>query len=51
MGQLAWLGSEVEAEGVPALMAIAGDDGAFSFLLLDDTRHGGEAPERVRKIS
>jgi Prokaryotic E2 family A/Prokaryotic homologs of the JAB domain/ThiF family len=44
--QLAWLGSELEAEGVPALMAIAGDDGAFSFMLLDNR---GEGSESVRK--
>ena len=36
--QLAWLGSELEAEGVPALMSIAGADGTFSVMLLDDAR-------------
>jgi len=32
------LPSELEAKAFPALMAIAGDDGTFSFLLLDDSR-------------
>jgi hypothetical protein len=31
--QLAWLRQELEAEGLPALMAIAADDGKFSFVL------------------
>jgi hypothetical protein len=31
--QLAWLGSELENERLPALMAIAADDGAFAFVL------------------
>ena len=31
--QLCWLTDEMESEGVPALMAIAGDDGQFSVLL------------------
>jgi hypothetical protein len=38
IGQLAWLSSELEAEGVPALMAIAGDDRAFSFMLVEEAR-------------
>jgi proteasome lid subunit RPN8/RPN11 len=50
IGQLAWLGSELEAEGVPALMAIAGDDGAFSFILLDHRRQGG-GPVPERRVS
>jgi hypothetical protein len=52
VGQLSWLASELEAEGVPALMAIAGDDGAFSFLLLDDSRQDrGPLPEQGRRAS
>jgi integrative and conjugative element protein (TIGR02256 family) len=31
--QLCWLTEELESEGLPALMAIAGDDGSLSFLL------------------
>jgi hypothetical protein len=31
--QLCWLTDELESEGVPALMAIAGDDGQLSVLL------------------
>jgi hypothetical protein len=45
LGQLVWLGRELAAEGLPALMAIAGDDGAFSFMLVEDA-HAGAAPER-----
>lgn len=46
--QLAWLGSELEAEGVPALMAIAGDDGAFCFTIHDDRRNVGQTvPKRA----
>lgn len=33
IAQMVWLGSELEAEGVPALMAIAADNGDFSFSL------------------
>jgi hypothetical protein len=51
LGQLAWLASELDAEGVPALMAIAGDDGAFSFMLLDSGQNGRPAPERARRVS
>lgn len=43
--QLAWLGSELESEGIPALMAIAGDDGAFSMTLLA-ARSGEENQNR-----
>jgi hypothetical protein len=45
--QLCWLTEELENEGVPALMAIAGDNGALTLLLAGkglgpagDTRHG-----------
>ena len=44
--QLMWLSRELAAEGVPALMAIAGDDGTYSFTLLDDKRDGSKS---VRK--
>lgn len=40
IAQLEWLSSELEAEGVPALMAIAGDDGAFSFMLVEEAGKG-----------
>ncbi|ESZ26593.1 ThiF family adenylyltransferase [Mesorhizobium sp. L2C067A000] len=33
LGQLVWLRDELTVEGVPALMAIAGDDGAYSILI------------------
>jgi hypothetical protein len=39
LAQLAWLGDELDAEGVPALMAIAADDGAFSFMICDNARN------------
>ncbi len=39
---MVWLGSELDAEGVPALMAIAADNGTFSFALAvaSDQPHG-----------
>ncbi len=33
--QLRWLGQELEAEGLPGLIAIAGQDGRFTFSVLD----------------
>jgi proteasome lid subunit RPN8/RPN11 len=48
LAQLAWLGDELEAEGVPALMAIAADDGAFSFMIRDNTRTEHAEPARRR---
>jgi hypothetical protein len=48
LGQLAWLGQELSAEGVPALMAIAGDDGAFSFMLVEDAHASGAVPRRIQ---
>jgi proteasome lid subunit RPN8/RPN11 len=38
--QLAWLANELQSEGIPALMAIAGDDGAVSVMLLDEAEEG-----------
>ncbi len=32
LAQIAWLGQEMEVEGLPGLMAIAGDNGAFTFV-------------------
>lgn len=42
VAQMVWLGSELDAEGVPALMAIAADNGEFSFSLAvaSDQPHG-----------
>ena len=33
LAQIVWLGSELEQEGLPGLMAIAADHGAFAFIL------------------
>jgi len=33
LAQIVWLGSELEHEGLPGLMAIAADHGAFAFVL------------------
>jgi hypothetical protein len=33
LAQIVWLGNELEHEGLPGLMAIAADDGAFAFVL------------------
>ena len=50
--QLAWLASELEAEGVPALMAIAGSNGAFSFMVLEIADRGEiQAPDLGRRAS
>jgi len=38
LSQLVWLHSELQNEGVPAVMAIAGQNGRFSFLM---TQHAG----------
>ncbi len=37
LNQLAWLRAELEAEGLPAVMAIAADNGAFAFMIADST--------------
>ena len=34
LAQMIWLGNELEHEGLPGLMAIAADSGAFAFVLL-----------------
>jgi len=50
LGQLAWLQSELESEGLPALMAIAADNGRFAFMLAGESgprngsASGGRAP-------
>ncbi len=44
--QLAWLRHEIESEGLPALMAIAADDGKFSFVVAVATNDAGEALRR-----
>lgn len=44
--QLAWLGSELENERLPALIAIAADDGAFAFVLAATRTANGPADER-----
>lgn len=36
LSQLVWLHSELQNEGVPAVMAIAGQNGRFSFLMTQD---------------
>jgi len=33
LAQIVWLGNELEHEGLPGLMAIAADNGAFAFVL------------------
>jgi hypothetical protein len=33
LAQIVWLGNELEYEGLPGLMAIAADNGAFAFVL------------------
>jgi hypothetical protein len=35
LAQIVWLGNELEHEGLPGLMAIAADGGAFAFVLAD----------------
>jgi molybdopterin/thiamine biosynthesis adenylyltransferase len=37
--QIVWLGNELEHEGLPGLMAIAADHGAFAFVLAAPTGH------------
>jgi proteasome lid subunit RPN8/RPN11 len=47
LAQLSWLAGELEAEAVPALMAIAGDDGAFSFIVRDNaSANESEVPRK-----
>ncbi len=36
LNQLSWLRSELEAEGLPAVMAIAADNGTFAFIIADN---------------
>ncbi|SDO86751.1 JAB domain-containing protein [Filomicrobium insigne] len=43
--QLAWLRHELEAEGLPALMAIAADDGRFSFVVAVAANDIAEVPQ------
>ena len=43
LNQLAWLRAEIEAEGLPAVMAIAADNGAFAFMIADS---GSAAPAK-----
>ena len=35
LAQIVWLGNELEQEGLPGLMAIAADNGAFAFVLAE----------------
>jgi hypothetical protein len=44
--QLAWLRHELEAEGLPALMAIAADDGKFSFVVAVAANDTEQPPKR-----
>jgi hypothetical protein len=44
LAQLAWLGTELDNEGLPALMAIAADDGSFAFLLAGRQTAESERP-------
>lgn len=37
LAQIVWLGGELEHEGLPGLMAIAADDGAFAFVMSGPT--------------
>ena len=39
LAQIAWLGSELQHEGLPGLMAIAADHGAFTFVVADSRSH------------
>jgi hypothetical protein len=41
LAQVAWLKSELEQEGLPAVMAIAADHGQFTFVLADNPDAGG----------
>jgi integrative and conjugative element protein (TIGR02256 family) len=45
--QLAWLREEMSNEGLPALMAIAGDGGTFSFILASDVPVAADPSSRV----
>ncbi|HLH88365.1 MAG TPA: ThiF family adenylyltransferase [Xanthobacteraceae bacterium] len=38
LAQIVWLGNELEYEGLPGLMAIAADNGAFAFVLSPGSR-------------
>jgi hypothetical protein len=48
LAQIVWLGRELEHEGLPGLMAIAADHGAFAFVLWGPSSpvptKGGERP-------
>jgi hypothetical protein len=41
LGQIAWLSSELKNEGLPALMAIAGDREAFAFVFANMAEPAG----------
>jgi hypothetical protein len=47
LAQLAWLGTELDNEGLPALMAIAADDGKFALLLAGRQTGDSEQPPNV----
>lgn len=40
LGQIVWLSDELENEGLPGVMAIAAEGGAFTFVLIDRTSRG-----------
>jgi hypothetical protein len=46
--QIVWLRHELETEGLPALMAIAADDGKFSFVVAVTAEPIVEAPLRKK---
>jgi hypothetical protein len=48
--QLAWVRQELEAEGLPALMAIAADDGKFSFVVAPVETPGNDTQPAARKV-
>jgi hypothetical protein len=46
LAQIIWLGNELEHEGLPGLMAIAADDGAFAFVLAGPTSRAPDGASR-----
>ncbi|WP_439543375.1 ThiF family adenylyltransferase [Hyphomicrobium sp.] len=42
LNQLSWLRSELEAEDLPAVMAIAADNGTFAFMIADSASSGAD---------